>query len=620
MKKKTKFQRLYKTTIQLSLFLFFIISCTKQEKIKFSEIQNLSTDSAILLINQDKNKIHWPQLCGQYLSELAQKKEDTAKSNPMYRYLYNRSIKESNPVGFEYYNRYVSFNFITKGEYDSALFYGYKALALKSKHDSIDPLHAYHLIGLAYFYKNQNSDSTNYYWTKGYKEAELNKDDDMIIHFGINLGTYYYNKGNTRNARSLFLKAKEVCIKIHRENGILINNIVNTFIDEQQYKEADKFWLQNSALLTRDISVYTGQLFLINRVNLLQLMERYDEAEKKLSLLHYDSVKPNLLLPYTRIYLTNKIHNNDFRFTEDTIWRNHILANAPYFAHNLEGHLTKIDPSKIGFFINKLVDISSDSVQFNEISYHQRAKICKFLAYHYKNKNPSTALNYYYQTIEYLNQAKLEEKKTQQKVIDELLQLENIDKVIKQQEEVIQNTRKTQQALLISLVLVCIILILGIWIMRNHLKIKNFEKSTLQMEQDSLKREKELNNRIVEYSKSIIDRNTKLKSELLTAVNTAPNAIKLRIIQVLNEFNISNINPEENPTIAKQLIKDKNNWNDQYPGFDNLNKTEQRVFVLTMESYRPKEIANVLGVSTQYVRNVKTRLKAKLNLQEDWSE
>jgi DNA-directed RNA polymerase specialized sigma subunit len=127
-----------------------------------------------------------------------------------------------------------------------------------------------------------------------------------------------------------------------------------------------------------------------------------------------------------------------------------------------------------------------------------------------------------------------------------------------------------------------------------------------------------LNNRIVEYSKSIIDRNAKLRSEIMATVDAAPSSMKNQLNQVLKDFQIAGINPIENPNIAKQLIRAKDDWNEQFPGFEELNKTEQRVFVLTMENYRPKEIANVLGVSTQYVRNVKSRLKTKLNLKEDW--
>jgi len=165
---------------------------------------------------------------------------------------------------------------------------------------------------------------------------------------------------------------------------------------------------------------------------------------------------------------------------------------------------------------------------------------------------------------------------------------------------------------------VLIIFTLGIWLVINIVKIKNIEKKHLQTEQDVLKREQELNNRIVEYSKSLIERNISLRNEISTAIASAPNAVKSEVNQILKDFQVHGFNSQENPSIAKQLIKEKEDWNDKYPGFNLLNKTEQRVFVLTMESYRPKEIANVLGVSTQYVRNVKSRLKTKLNLTEDW--
>ena len=197
-------------------------------------------------------------------------------------------------------------------------------------------------------------------------------------------------------------------------------------------------------------------------------------------------------------------------------------------------------------------------------------------------------------------------------------ELEITFKEIKEKEQIIQDKEKTQNILIIALVLTIIIFTLSIWITFNYLKIKKIEKNRLQNEQDALKREQELSNRIVEYSKSIINLNSKLKAEILEAVAKAPNTVKNSVNQVLKDYQISHFNTEENPQIANQLIREKDNWNQQFPGFDNLNKTEQRVFVLTMENYRPKEIANVLGVSTQYVRNVKSRLKTKLNLKEDW--
>ena len=225
---------------------------------------------------------------------------------------------------------------------------------------------------------------------------------------------------------------------------------------------------------------------------------------------------------------------------------------------------------------------------------------------------------YFKKALKLTLNARIEENKTQQKVIDELNQLEETFQEIKNREDIIEENKKTQHALIVALILISIILILGIGTTRSYLKLKNIEKAKLESEQESLIREQALNNRIVEYSKSIIERNSRLRNEISSVISTAPNSLKTSINQVLKDFQINSINPEENPTIAKQLLKENDNWNDQYPGFDKLNKTEQRVFVLTMESYRPKDVATVLGVSTQYVRNVKSRLKSKLNLDQNW--
>jgi DNA-binding CsgD family transcriptional regulator len=49
-----------------------------------------------------------------------------------------------------------------------------------------------------------------------------------------------------------------------------------------------------------------------------------------------------------------------------------------------------------------------------------------------------------------------------------------------------------------------------------------------------------------------------------------------------------------------------------------LTKVEQRVYVLAQSDYRPKDIANMLGYSVQYVRNVKSRIRKKLDLDRNW--
>jgi predicted nucleic acid-binding Zn ribbon protein len=272
----------------------------------------------------------------------------------------------------------------------------------------------------------------------------------------------------------------------------------------------------------------------------------------------------------------------------------------------------------IDFYTQKLIEIASDNEQLKLTSFAQKANISKYLGNYFALSNPKKALEFYKKSSKYNDSALTDELKTQQKVIDELNYLSQTYDEIKKKEEIIQKNKHTQKYLIGALILITLVLILSVLVALNYIKIKNIEKIKLQNEQDALIREQELNNRIVEYSKSIIDRNAKLRNEIMSTVDSAPSSMKNQLNQVLKDFQIAGINPIENPNIAKQLIRAKDDWNEQFPGFEELNKTEQRVFVLTMENYRPKEIANVLGFSTQYVRNVKSRLKTKLNLKEDW--
>ena len=594
-------------------------NCYKQERITFSSIKDLLPLEAIKRIELEKDPVNWPRLCSNYFSTAKSNGKSDSFIKPALDYLYDRTIKENNTLGYDAYYRIKSYQFLTNNELDSAISYGYKILAFKDQHDSIDPSHGYHLLGLSYFYKDQNSDSTRQYWTRGYKEAEIKKDNHMIILFGLNLGTYYYNNGNTRNARSLFLRAHEVGLKSDISNSILTNNIVSTFIDEGQYQEADEFWIANQKQLTADLNSYKGQLFLLNRIKVLQTLNKWEEAKKKFNLLKINSVDPNLFQNYAQIYIDNKLNDKNFDFVSDSFWRKTLIDNAPHISFNTsKSIINNITLPELDFFVKHLIKLESDTTKFNKLSLKFRAKICKQLGHYFMASNPSKANSFFIKSIAFFDDAKIEENKTQQKVIDELNQLDETFSEIKQKEEIIKDSKKTQDALKIALVLVLIIFTLGIWLVINIVKIKNIEKKHLQTEQDVLKREQELNNRIVEYSKSLIERNISLRNEISTAIASAPNALKSEVNQILKDFQVQGFNSQENPSIAKQLIKEKEDWNDKYPGFNLLNKTEQRVFVLTMESYRPKEIANVLGVSTQYVRNVKSRLKTKLNLTEDW--
>lgn len=617
------FRRIF--SVKMAIIIGFVISitlfsCRNNKRINFNQISKLDFEESLIKIDQEKDPVHWVYLIERKLFTLNRDSTYDSRINGIIEYLKKRSQSENNPIGQNAYQRINSYRFVTLGQIDSAIHYAQNALLSSKLHDSINPLITYQCLGVAYYYQNQNSDSTRKYWQKGYKEAVLNKNNAMIGLFASNLGSFYYNNGNTRNARSLFLIASQSYLKSKQLSSMLLNNIICTLIDEGEFDQADAFWIKNQQILNEDLSTYNGQLYLLNRVKLLHELNRYEEANTLLASFKIKQLKPTLHKEFAWVSLSAQFAANNFSGLKDSFFRPLIQKHVDYFAFHLRNELQQhIKRTEIQAFMNTIYSYYSDSSQYQNLSKSYQANICELLATYQQLSNQSIAVKFYKNAIQLNSESIQEEKKEQLRTIEELHQLDNLFTEIKNKEEIISQQNQRQQVTLSLFGFVIVIVVLGIWSTRNYLKIKNIQQKQLETEQSALLKEKELDNRIVEYSKSVIERTEKIKKDIMNVIAIAPSSVKIDITQIFRELRFNApLSEQENPKIANQLIKEKDDWNVQYPGFNDLNKTEQRVFVLTMENYRPKDISNVLGMSTQYVRNVKSRLKLKLDLPHHW--
>jgi hypothetical protein len=597
-----------------------LFSCQNKKHISYEEISKLNFEESLKIIDREKDPVNWVQLVEKKISNFKNDSTRVTQTNRAVKYLSKRSLAENNPIGQNAYERIKSYQFITLGQIDSAIHYAQKARLSSKLHDSINLMMTYQCLGVAYYYQNQNSDSTRKYWQKGYKEAVLTKNNLMIELFATNLGSFYYNNGNTRNARNLFLIASEASLKIKRPSAILINNIICTLMDESEYKQADAFWIKHQKILNEDLASYNGQLYLLNRVRLLHVLGRYKESNNLLATLKTEQLNKTLYKEFASVSLINQVANGSFKGFRDSFLKPIIQEHIVYCAYNLSTILKEqINQPEIKALLSEINRYCLDTSQLNDLSKTYQSGIYALLAHYNEQTNPAKAIQLYKNAIRTKNESIEEQNQIQNRTIEEFQQLENLFVEIRNKEEIISEQNKQQRVTLSLFGFVLIIVVLGIWITRNNLKIKNIKQKQLETEQRALKKENELSNRIVEYSKSMIERNEKIKKEILNTIETAPIKFKIGVTQIFKDFQFNNpISEAENPKIANQIIQEKDDWNVQFPGFNDLNKTEQRVLALTMELYRPKEVANVLGVSTQYVRNVKTRLKLKLNLPDNW--
>jgi hypothetical protein len=57
-----------------------------------------------------------------------------------------------------------------------------------------------------------------------------------------------------------------------------------------------------------------------------------------------------------------------------------------------------------------------------------------------------------------------------------------------------------------------------------------------------------------------------------------------------------------------------------FPKIALLSITEKRIFVLSINEYPTKEIAGLLGLTSQYVNNARSSIRKKMGIEENWKE
>jgi hypothetical protein len=77
-----------------------------------------------------------------------------------------------------------------------------------------------------------------------------------------------------------------------------------------------------------------------------------------------------------------------------------------------------------------------------------------------------------------------------------------------------------------------------------------------------------------------------------------------------------------NPQVADVLIKENDDLLSKYPVVKDLNLTERRIFILSVEGFKSKDISNLVGVTPQYIHNVRSKIRKVLGVDNNirWEE
>lgn len=536
-------------------------------------------------------------------------------------YFEKRAAEDNNNVAWSYLKANKATFLLNENKPRAAIAMAKEAERHVTGTDVVGLGNIYNTLASSYYHLGR-MDSAKYYMTKGYLFATSKNVDVFISTFAINLGTYYYDHMLYGAASHYFNIALE---SAKRQNNIplmLINNITSILGEQHLYKESDSLWNIYLEKMQTVKDPYEHQLYFLNYNMHLQNMNRWKEAQKVYAKYTSEEIYDILRIPYLHIYLNQAFHDRaegtaSF-FIKHRHWIGERYIPAVTEMFNELEEAINLDPSLLPMdtllqweknFAAELKENPKASANSNKlksmIAYKQGN-----LPLSYKLLEKSRLNDREYDLIyDSLRHADFAEKNELNKLREDI-DIANL----KVQQSKDEKRYHNKLWILSFLVLVCLIVLLlfALSYRKARLDRATEQINFLKVEEAHLLKEQELNTRIVNLSQLIVLKAQDLGKKIKQISSENKEALQ-EIKKEIDE--LSRLGIEDKPQLADKLIDDHQPIFDRFPEFAEMsNLTEKRIFILSVDGYKPKEIANVVGVSIQYVHNVRTRLRKKLKL------
>jgi tetratricopeptide (TPR) repeat protein len=477
-----------------------------------------------------------------------------------------------------------------------------------------------------YFGLGKN-DSAEMLTKLGFDLAYNSRDYVHIHFFGVNLGYVFNKKSMYGAAQQYFETALEAAKKVGSPHTMAVNNLVGLLVSEKNYYDAEQLWNQEFANKELDPDSYEDQVLIINKAYILQKLGKHKEAQIWIKKIKNVANYPDLQIDFHRVIL-NQMENEELSTSAyldsiKSIW----LAYPPdgikkmyvFIQHALPGNSNLLSDKDIKF-IDSFVDQSTDDY-YDWVDIYESVKGVRAQS----KGDLNEAIGRFRKALEIKELANIKDGISRKSDITEKLHIREQQAKLEESNILLEHERNSY--LWYRLVTAAIIL-LGIFIIfiivreRGRLKLQNdlVEKELIleKKSAEALQLENEINGRVLALSKLVIAKADRI-NKLLMALNE--NNFKDQIRELKTEsLAIQNAFSEAKPQLADKLLEDYSEIQLDFPGVSELNMTEKRIFVLSINGYHSKEIGSILGLTGQYVNNARTRIRKKLDISEHWNE
>jgi tetratricopeptide (TPR) repeat protein len=477
-----------------------------------------------------------------------------------------------------------------------------------------------------YFALGKN-DSAEMLTKQGFDLAYNSRDYVHIHFFGVNLGYVFNKKSMYGAAQQYFETALEAAKKIGSPHTMAVNNLVGLLVSEKNYYDAEQLWNQEFSNKELNPDSYEDQVLIINKAYILQKLGKYKEAQIWINRIPNVANYPDLQIDFHRVILNQmeheKLNTTAYLDSIKSIWLTYppdgIKKMDVFIQHALSINSNLISEKDINF-IDSFVDPSKDDY-YDWVDIYESIKGVRAQS----KGDLNEAIGHFKKALEIKELANIKDGISRKSDITEKLHIREQQAKLEESNILLEHERTSY--LWYRLVTAAIIL-LGLFIIftivreRGRLKLQNdlVEKELIleKKSAEALQLENEINGRVLALSKLVIAKADRI-NKLLMALNE--NNFKDQIRELKTEsLAIQNAFSEAKPQLADKLLEDYSDIQQDFSGVSDLNMTEKRIFVLSINGYHSKEIGSILGLTGQYVNNARTRIRKKLDIAENWNE
>ena len=453
--------------------------------------------------------------------------------------------------------------------------------------------------------------------------VEANKFGDIHVKSRLlnQLATIYFNQSLYGAAAKCFTEVYENYPKYEPMSATLVNQIISLKLAEKNYQGADEFWKKNQSLVEGARDPNSDCLLGINKLQVNIHLGRWDQSAAIFSSMPDSTVLPNFRVDFLRCKLMQQKQVDESKVVSV------IKSHMPWIVENYYQSMTSINE-----FLENSISENPDLFDLDSLSLmHDRSK-------QQFDENPE-ANSHHYRFVAKILKAKgdpdkayIALKQSMDFGIEHLNFRDSITKADFTAKKELEGLRSTQLAYemelssrkkisnytyglyllgIVILFLVALFLYMQHRIKRRELAWANIELSKQREEKEHMQKEKEMNERLINMSELVISKSLEISKKLKSIKTENPSELD-SIRRDLEAM--SRLENAARPQLADSKIKEQGDIFNHYPALKTLSLTEKRIFILSVDGYKSKDIAAIVGVTPQYIHNVRSKIRRILGI------